>query len=494
MKVLGLDLSTQSCTGLLLDTTSGVLLWRSEVIYDHLPVTYGTRSGCIVSGPCVYCDPRLWLDALEELFQRLCSSGLTEDISAISGSAQQHGTVYLTSPFSLLTHQTLADWVTPVLSACQSPIWKDTSTTQECQEIVSALGGSDTVREITGSLLYERFPAPQIRKMYKQNRELYDATQYILPIAAFMTAILSDDCDFALDYAEGAATGLMNIHKNRWDERLLTATAPNLISKLPVLRPSGSEIGLLRSYFQHKYRLNPLCKSVLWSGDNPCSALGMGLTAPSTLGISLGSSDTVFYSSLDVPACSTVFRTLPGHYLPIIVVQNGASARVLIRDSLNLTWESFDLAAREPTSSLLPFFFSPEITPFLPTPHSHLPFPPDRSHCRALLDSQVLNLKVFTADFLPVIEEIRVTGGAAECTSLLQVVADVFRVPVYTGSTDEAALGAAVTANFSLTHDWSLASSHLHSRFTCKAQPNPELREHYQGKEREFKRFIQSIV
>ena len=499
MKVLGLDLSTQSCTGLLLDLTTGSLTSRIEVPYASLPNTYNTQAGCISSGNRVWCDPRLWLDAVDTLFQRLQDSGLTGEIEAVSGAAQQHGTVYLTSaafssPSDLET-TSLAGWLGPGLATFQSPIWKDASTTRECEEIEACMGGGEALQRITGSKLYERFAAPQIRKIWKGKTELYQTTAYILPIAAFMTAVLAESTSYSLDYTEGAGTGLMDIRLKAWNERLLTATAPDLRRKLPNLLPSGSVTGLIRSYFQRKYGLKANCKAIIWSGDNPCSALGLGLTAPGTLGVSLGSSDTLFFPLATVPAssCSTVFLTLTGDYLPIIVVKNGASARLQVRDFLSLTWESFEQQAAQPVSSLFLFFSQVEITPALSLPLVDPLSPSDPTLCRALLDSQVLNLKVATEGMAGRVREVRVTGGAVECRPLLQVLADVFQVPVCRSEgTDHAALGAAVSAAYGLVGDWEEAGKRVDRRITERIPPNPGMYAHYLEKEKRFKLLLQS--
>ena len=97
---LGIDASTQSMTGTVIDCgTSTVLLSESVNFEKDLP-QYATQSGVCVSpdNPLeVWSYPLMWLDALEMLLGRISKSVDMKKISAVSGSGQQHATVWLNS-------------------------------------------------------------------------------------------------------------------------------------------------------------------------------------------------------------------------------------------------------------------------------------------------------------------------------------------------------------------------------------------------------------
>ena len=70
---------------------------------------------------------------------------------------------------------------------------------------------------------------------------------------------------------------LMDIRTKEWHRRALDATAPDLEAKLPPLAASSHAIGAVNPYF-HKYGVNPEALALVWTGDNPSSLIGLGLT------------------------------------------------------------------------------------------------------------------------------------------------------------------------------------------------------------------------
>lgn len=84
---------------------------------------------------------------------------------------QQHGSVYWSNDAerllsTLKPEKSLAEQLSPSAFTFQrSPIWQDSSTTQDCRELEDAMGGPQVVADITGSRAYERFTGNQIRRV-----------------------------------------------------------------------------------------------------------------------------------------------------------------------------------------------------------------------------------------------------------------------------------------------------------------------------------------
>ena len=100
--VLGLDLSTQSATALVLDTQAGQTLARARAGFGTDFPGRGHPEGFLPGGQggVVHADPLLWLDGLELTLERLSKLTDLSKIDAVSVSGQQHGSVYLAEGFA----------------------------------------------------------------------------------------------------------------------------------------------------------------------------------------------------------------------------------------------------------------------------------------------------------------------------------------------------------------------------------------------------------
>ena len=189
---LGLDSSTQSLTAIVIDVEGNrrEVVFQSSLQFDAALPQYGTRHGVLPHGnPSIaHSPPAMWVDALDIMLGRVRSSGLDlSRLAAISGSAQQHGSVYIAAPD---TSPRPPDRPPFTLSRAVAPIWMDSSTSVECAEITAAVGGADVLAGHTGSRAFERFTGPQIRKFFKTEPAAYAATERIHLVSSFLASLL----------------------------------------------------------------------------------------------------------------------------------------------------------------------------------------------------------------------------------------------------------------------------------------------------------------
>src|SRR6185436_8350554 len=98
---LGIDCGTQSLTAIVVEIEGDTrrIVFNESLNYDRDLPEYGTTGGVLrgdVEGE-VYAPPAMWADALDRMLAELAQSADLDidNLRAISGSAQQHGSVYL---------------------------------------------------------------------------------------------------------------------------------------------------------------------------------------------------------------------------------------------------------------------------------------------------------------------------------------------------------------------------------------------------------------
>ena len=462
---LGLDASTQSLSAIVIDGDARDVVYECSLSFDDALPSYGTTNG-VLRNPdpkVIHSPPLMWVEALDLTFRQMRDDGVDlGSILAVSGSGQQHGSVYMNASApealaGLAAADSLAEALSGVFSRPTSPIWMDSSTTAECHEIMDALGGPAATAEATGSAAFERFTGPQIRKFYKADAEAYGRTAHVALVSSFMASILAGRIA-PIDHGDGAGMNLMDIERKRWHPGALDATAPGLAKRLPELVPSASVIGAVSPYFVENYGLNPAARAVAWSGDNPNSLIGVGLVGPAMVAISLGTSDTYFGFMAE---CHTdphgeghVFGAPTGDYMTLICFKNGSLAREAVRDTYGLDWDGFSEALRSTPPGnggavMLPYF-EPEIVPKVLEPGVQrfgLQEDDAAANCRAVVEAQMMSMRIHSGWMGVRPKEIYATGGASENPEILRIMADVHRCPVYRFEvSNSAALGAALRA------------------------------------------------
>ena len=99
---LGLDSSTQGLTAIVISIEEGErrVAFEASLSFDEALPKYGTTHGVLprTDSKTATSSPLMWAEALDVMMSRVVQSGLDlQQLAAISGSAQQHGSVYLKS-------------------------------------------------------------------------------------------------------------------------------------------------------------------------------------------------------------------------------------------------------------------------------------------------------------------------------------------------------------------------------------------------------------
>jgi xylulokinase len=462
---LGLDLSTQSLTAVVVDPLNKTLQ-QHAINFDSCYPVYQTGGG-VISGDApgeVHADPQMWLEALDDMLYWLKKKKLTPKISAIGVSAQQHGSVYLNQDAAaVISHldpsRSLPAQTRKIFTRPTCPVWMDSSTHNECLEITAALGGDSKVAALTGSAATERFAGPQIRKFWQQHPGDYEKTAHITLISAFLTGLLIGRTA-PVDAGDGYGMNLADIRSGIWSPAAMAATAPDLAKRLPRLLTRDTVLGRVSHYLVEKYGFRPDTEVIVGSGDNPCSLVGLGLIDQADIhAISLGTSDTYFgyLPQLTDQKRSTghVFGTADGNAMFLICFKNGSLAREEIKNRFGLNWDEFSeillgTGAGNRGRIMLPYFL-PEITPLVlkPAVVRFGGLKPDdaAAYVRAVAEAQVMAMYLHSSWTGARPQRISVTAGGSQNRGLLNVIAQVFGTEVHSFEIKEsAALGAALRA------------------------------------------------
>lgn len=476
---LGFDFSTQQLKVIAVNEGFQVV-YEDNVHFDKDLPEFGTQGGVHVhSDKLTVTSPVLmWVKALDCILERMKSSAFDfSKVKALSGTGQQHGSVYWKEGSrvilnSLLPERPLHTSLQSCFSICDSPIWMDSSTSAECHQLEKSVGGPQELAYITGSRAYERFTGNQIAKIYKQKPEAYYKTERISLVSSFAASLFIGDYA-PIDYSDGSGMNLLDIHDKIWNEKCLEACAPGLREKLGPVVSSSTVLGTVSTYFIQRFGFNCDCHVVAFTGDNPASLAGMRLEE-GDIAVSLGTSDTLFlWIQEPTPAleghifCNPV---QPEDYMALLCFKNGSLTREKIRDKCSSgSWEEFGKALRLTSTGnngCLGFYFDVmEITPHAVGVHRFnganqkvSEFPND-VEIRALIEGQFMAKRIYAERLgYKIMPQTRIlaTGGASCNQDILQVLSDIFNAPVHTIATaNSACLGCAYRA----AHGHALKSS-----------------------------------
>jgi len=467
---LGLDSSTQGLKATVIDRQLDVV-YETAVNFDRDLPEFETKGGAHrgADGLTVTSPPIMWVAAADLLMARMKTECDLGKVIAVSGSGQQHGSVWLKAGAraalqGLDPQSTLRDQLADVFSVTDSPIWMDSSTGKQCADLEAALGGPQAVADLTGSRAYERFTGNQVAKIHQAQPDAYEATDRIALVSSFIASLLLGDYA-PIDASDGSGMNLMDIRAVNWAPGALKATSPDLESKLGLPVASHTTVGRVHPYYVERYGFAPSCCVIAFSGDNPNSLAGLRLQEPGHITISLGTSDTLF-GSLAHPSPSGeeghvfVNPIVPDAFMAMICRKNGSLAREYVRDEVaGGSWDTCaQLVDETPIGNngkIGMYLLEAEITPPIQNAGIYRfdendqpvdAFSPSEE-ARAILEGQFLSMRLHGERIGIEPSLLIATGGASVDASVIKVICDVFGKPVFVAErADSASLGAAYRA------------------------------------------------
>lgn len=335
--------------------------------------------------------------------------------------------------------------------------------------------GFERIMGITGHAASGIHTLPKIMWWKRHRPEVYEKTWKFLCFEDFVIWRLG--CEPTIDHSLAARMMCFDVVKRRWSAEMLEAAgvSPDL---LPAVAPSGTVVGEVASALAEELSLAPGCKVVTGGHDQPCCALGAGITGASVAADTTGTvecitpvfSEPVLTEAMARNNFACYPHVAPGMYVTLAFNFTGGSLLRWYRD--NFAHPEVERARREgkdpydliiagfpegPTGLLVLPHFAMTGTPYMdPAPHSAvLGMTLSTTRCefaKALLEGVTyemrLNLERLAQAGVEV-RELRAIGGAAKSPVWLQLKADIFGIPVTALDVSEAgSLGTAMLAGW----------------------------------------------
>ena len=478
---LGIDSGTQSTKTILFDAESGEVLASASAAYDLIPdLPPGYKEQ----------HPSTWISAVDETVQAVLSSpGIDRSkVQGIGVSGQQHGFVGL-------------DGEGQVIRAAK--LWCDTSTSEECDQIITSLGGiTNTIGEV-GNAVPAGFTASKILWLKLHEADAFKRLRWVLLPHDYINYWLTGR--MAMEFGDASGTALLDVRTRQWSERAINAIDPRLAEMLPPFTEPGAAAGRIRPELGSKWDLPSDVIVSAGGGDNMMGAIGTGNVTAGVVTVSLGTSGTIYACSetpvIDEKGEIAAFCDSTGRWLPLVCTMNVTVATEMVRERFNLSHD--ELAALVESVSegadglvLVPFFEG-ERTPNVPNGTGVFFGVRDKTFdaghfARAAMEGTTLGLNYGLNRMKSLgisAREIRATGGGSRSRAWRQILANVFDAEVVCVANEEgAAFGAAIQAQWTYARSNATTFStdivELCDRYVAldegtRAYPNPRSVETY---------------
>ena len=365
--------------------------------------------------------PEDWWSASERALARL---GVGAARVGLSG--QMHGLVCLDERGEILR---------PAI------LWNDQRTAAECAEIEERVGLERLVA-LTGNRALTGFTAPKLLWLRRHEPETYGRIHRIVLPKDYVRYRLTGE--WAIDAADASGTLLFDVARRRWSNEVLDA-----VEIPPEWLPPVSE-----------------STEIAGAGDQQAAALGVGVIAPGTVSVVLGTSGVVLaalpeYAHDPQARVHAFCHAVPDLWEAMGVMLNAAGALQWFHDAFapdasfdDLTAEAGRCEAGADGVVFLPYLQgerTPHADPGATASFTGLSLRHRRGAlARAVLEGVAYGLR----DSLELLRELgveptagRVSGGGARSRLWLEIVASVLGLPLERCVADEgSAYGAALLA------------------------------------------------
>ena len=493
MKFMGIDVGTTGVKATVFDE-NGVILG------------YGFQNYPIIFGGSKYAEQDaefVWARTKDAMLSAIASSG--PDIASISLSTQGDAVIPVDRNRNALHHAILGmDYRTePEASQCAALL--------DDQHLFCLTGMRPHPMNSLTKMMWLQKNCPQLEA------NLWKYTTY----ADFILLKLGSDTP-VIDLTMASRVMALELRTRRWSSEILDAVGiPAGLLSEPA--PSGEIVGTIRRDLAEDLGINPRAKIVTGGHDQPCAALGAGVTGEGIALDSHGTAEvlsTAFESvrlgdSMYEGYYPCTYHVVPDRYFTFALNHTGGLLLQWLRDTcctqdiedarkLNMDPYTYLIgrAPDKPSSVMVLPHFNGSGTPWcdLKSKGAFLGLTMDTTRedlVKAMLDSLTYEMRINLERLNEAqvsVRRLRCVGGAAKSEKWMQIKADILGCTVETLAVREAAcLGAAMLAATAVGTYGSpmeaLAMVQLQKRF----EPNPASHQLYDSKYRTYCKIYQTL-
>ncbi len=170
---------------------------------------------------------------------------------------------------------------------------QDTRATSEAEWCEQALGRK-RLFQITGLVAHPMYSIPKIIWLRKHRPDVFASTACFVTLIGYILVHMG--LPPYADYSLASRFLGFDIRKRRWSEEILEAAGLRT-ENLPVPVPAGTIVGYLNAEAASALGLSPGTMVVLGGHDQPCGALGVGVTGKGRVSDSIGTYECIVAGS-----------------------------------------------------------------------------------------------------------------------------------------------------------------------------------------------------
>ena len=432
MNFLGIDIGTGSVKACLLNE-QGRIIYTAQNFYT----TNEPQSGYQES------DPKQIFQQVFQLIKKIPSSHSI----CICLSSVMHSLMAVDKNHEPLT---------------QLMLWSDTRSINQSEEIIKIGKGKDIYNK-SGVPVHPMLPLTKIMWLQKHQPEIFYSTYKFISIKEFILYHFIKE--YVIDYSVAASTGMFDMTKLDWnDDALLFANINK--EKLSTVVSSKWSTNKINTSILHQCNLPIDTTIVIGSSDGCLANIGSNIIPEIEISLTIGTSAAVRITSHKkiIDKDSALFNYLLDEKCFVCggASNNGGNVMDWIKKKYNYhnTTEILKDAFSVPPGCdgliIIPYFLGERAPVWNANAkeiiHENKNDYPAKYFARGVLEGMVMNLFLIAEKLIgnyPSVKKIVAGGGFIQSDQWVQLVADVFNLPVSIYSTaDVSALGAAVWGGY----------------------------------------------